>query len=72
MGALKEAVDSYQRSLELEPRSAEVYLSLGHAYLKLKNNQEAGKAFKQATRLNPEMAEAHYGLGLHYFGVWSL
>lgn len=69
LGALKEAVDSYQRSLELEPRSAEVYLSLGHAYLRLKNNQEAGKAFKQATLLNPEMAEAHYGLGLHYFSM---
>lgn len=68
LGALNEAVDSYRRSLELE-RSAEVYLSLGHAYLKLKNNSEAGKAFKQATVLNPEFAEAHYGLGLHYFGV---
>lgn len=68
-GALKEAVDSYQRSLELEPRRAEVYLSLGHAYLRLKNNQEAGKAFKQATLLNPQIAEAHYGLGLHYFGL---
>ncbi len=69
LGALKEAVDAYQRSLELEPRSAEVYLSLGHAYLRLKKNQESGKAFKQATLLNPEIAEAHYGLGLHYFGV---
>lgn len=69
LGALSEAVDSYRRSLELEPRSAEVYLSLGHAYLKLKNNQEARKAFKQATILNPELAEAHYGLGLQYFSV---
>lgn len=68
LGAFNEAVDSYRRSLELE-RSAEGYLGLGHAYLKLKNNSEAGKAFKQATLLNPEFAEAHYGLGLHYFGV---
>lgn len=68
LGALKEAIDSYQRSIELEPRSATVYLSLGHAYLRLKNNQEAGKAFKKATVLDPDMAEAHYGLGLHYFG----
>ncbi|CAN5752958.1 hypothetical protein BH18ACI4_BH18ACI4_12120 [soil metagenome] len=68
LGVLEEAVDSYQRSLELEP-SAEVYLSLGHAYLRLKKDQEAGKAFKQATLLNPEISEAHYGLGLHYFGM---
>jgi len=69
MGALKEAVDSYQRSLELEPRRADVYLSLGHAHLRLKNIKEAGKAFKQAILLNPQIAEAHYGLGLHYFGL---
>jgi tetratricopeptide (TPR) repeat protein len=69
LGALNEAVDSYRRSLELEARSAEVYLSLGHAYLKQTNNQQARKAFKQATVLNPEMAEAHYGLGLIYFGI---
>jgi Tfp pilus assembly protein PilF len=67
LGALKEAVTFYQRSLELEPRSAEVYLSLGHAYLKLQNNQEAGKAFQHATLLNPNLAEAHYGLGLYNF-----
>lgn len=69
LGALKEAVDSYRRSLDLEPRSAEVYLSLGLAHLKLKNNREAEKAFKQATLINPEFAEAHYGLGLNYYGV---
>jgi len=68
-GASKEAVDFYRRSLELEPQSAEVYLSLGHAYLKLKKPKEAGKAFKEAIHLNPEMAEAHYGLGLNYFGL---
>ncbi|MFN2511358.1 MAG: tetratricopeptide repeat protein [Pyrinomonadaceae bacterium] len=67
LGALKEAVTSYQRSLELEPRSAEVYLSLGNAYLKLQNNQEAGKAFQHATLLRPDLAEAHYGLGLFNF-----
>ena len=67
LGDLKQAVDSYRQSLELEPEVPEVYLSLGHAYLKLKKNQEAGKAFKQATLLNPDMAEAHYGLGLHFF-----
>jgi lipoprotein NlpI len=64
-GALNKAVDSYLRSLELEPRSAEVFLSLGHAYLRL-NNREAGKAFKEATRLNPQLTDAYYGLGLHY------
>ena len=57
------AIDSYQQSLKLEPRSAEVQLSLGHAYLKLQKNHEAIKAFKESVKLNPNVAEAHYGLG---------
>ncbi|MGH9880269.1 MAG: tetratricopeptide repeat protein, partial [Pyrinomonadaceae bacterium] len=68
-GDLKEAVTAYLQSLELEPNSAEVNLSLGHAYLKLKKSKEAAKAFKQAIILNPDLSEAHYGLGLHYYGL---
>ena len=65
-GNLLGAVQEYQQSLQLEP-AAEVYLSLGHAYLKLNNSQEAIKAFKESIRMNPEKEEAHYGLGLEYF-----
>ncbi len=68
-GAPKEAISYYQQSLKLEPNSAEVHLSLGHAYLKLKQDQQAIKSFKQATVLNSEMAEAFYGLGLSYFNL---
>jgi tetratricopeptide (TPR) repeat protein len=50
----------------LEPDVAEVHLSLGHAYLKLKKSSEAIKAFKESIRLNPEKEEAHYGLGVEY------
>jgi TolA-binding protein len=66
-GDAKGAVNSFLKSLELEPNSAEVNLSLGSAYLKLKDSSEAGKAFKQAVALNPKLAEAHYGLGITYF-----
>ena len=61
------AVDLYQRSLKLEPKSAEVQLSLGHAYLKLKKDREAINAFKESAKLNPNVAEAHYGLGFVSF-----
>lgn len=61
------AVDSYLQSLKLEPASAEVQLSLGHAYLKLKKDREAVKAFKESVKLNPKVAEAHYGLGFVAF-----
>jgi Flp pilus assembly protein TadD len=64
---LKGAVEAYEQSIHWESQSAEVHLSLGLAYLNLKNDDDAVKAFKQALRLNPQLAEAHYGLGLVYF-----
>lgn len=61
------AVESYLQSIKLEPGSAEVHLSLGHAYLKLQKDREAIKAFKEAIKLNPNAAETHYGLGFSSF-----
>jgi Tfp pilus assembly protein PilF len=66
-GGLQSAVNAYLISLSLEPNSAEVYLSLAHAYLKLKKDNDAVKAFKESIRINPDVPEAYYGLGLVYF-----
>ena len=66
-GNLIGAIASYQQAIEIKPDFADVHLSLGHAFLRLKKTPEAIKAFKDAVRLNPEMDEAHYGLGLEYF-----
>ena len=61
------AINSYLQSIKLEPRSAEVHLSLGHAYLRLQKDREAVKAFKESIKLNPANAETHYGLGFANF-----
>lgn len=66
-GDLKGAVAAYLRSIELQPDSAEVHLSLGLVYLKLEKNKEAAKAFKDSVLLEPDLAEAQYGLGLTNF-----
>ena len=66
-GDAQGAIDSYQQSLAIEPRSAEVYLSLGHAYINLKKDRDAIKAFKEAIKLNPNFAETQYGLGFANF-----
>jgi tetratricopeptide (TPR) repeat protein len=63
-GDFKGAVNSYLESIKLEPKSAEVFLNLGHAYLKLEKNGDAFKAFKQSAKLNPDNAETQYGLGV--------
>jgi Flp pilus assembly protein TadD len=67
MGDIKGAIDAYLASIAIEPNSAEVYLYLGHAYIKLDKNRDAVKAFKQCVRLNGELVEAQYGLGLASF-----
>jgi tetratricopeptide (TPR) repeat protein len=68
-GDVKGAVDSFLQSIKLEPKSAEVYLNLGHAYLKLEKDADAAKAFKQSVKLNPDQPETQYGLGLASFRI---
>ena len=66
-GDVKASIEAYLQSIELDPETAEVFLSLGTAYVKLEKNNDAAKAFRQAVKLNPDLAEAQYGLGLTYF-----
>jgi hypothetical protein len=66
-GNIKAAIQAYLRSIEFDPQSAEVFVSLGAAYVKLNKNTDAAKAFKQAVQLNPSLSEGQYGLGLAYF-----
>jgi Flp pilus assembly protein TadD len=61
------AVELYLQSIKIEPKSSEVHLNLGHAYLKLQKDREAVKAFKESIKLNPNLAEAQYGLGFVNF-----
>lgn len=66
-GDFKGAIDAYRDAVKLEPGSAEIYLNLGHAYLKLEKDNDAIKAFKQSLKLNPDQPETQYGLGLVAF-----
>ena len=68
-GDVKGAIDNFLQSIKLESKSAEVYLNLGHAYLKLQKDADAAKAFKQSIKLNPDQPETQYGLGLASFRV---
>jgi Flp pilus assembly protein TadD len=66
-GDVKGAVEAYLESIKIDPKSAEVFFSLGSAYLKLDKNNDAARAFKQAVQVKPDLAEAQYGLGLASF-----
>lgn len=66
-GDVKGAIDAYLQSIKMDSGSAEVFLNLGHAYLKLQKDSDAIKAFKQSLKLNPDQPETQYGLGLASF-----
>lgn len=68
-GNVRGAIESFLQSIKLEPNSAEVFLNLGHAYLKLEKNGDAINAFKESVKLNPDVAETQYGLGFASFRV---
>ena len=61
------AIELYLQSIKLEPKSSEVHLNLGHAYLKLQKDRDAIKEFKESIKLNPNVAESQYGLGFVTF-----
>ena len=66
-GDVRGAVEFYLQSIKLEPGSAEVFLNLAHAYLKLQKDADAIKAFKESVKLNPAVPETFYGLGFSNF-----
>ncbi len=66
-GASDAALSDFERARDLQAGGA-AYLGIGHATYALFRWQDAEAAFGQAIALDPEMAEAHYGLGLiHYY-----
>lgn len=64
LGRVEDAVGEYERSLELDSGSGEVYLALGMAQKTLLKEDDAFPAFRKAVELAPQNPEAHYQLGL--------
>ena len=64
----QEAVATDTAALASAPKSADLYLERGHRELGLREFKSAMNDLEQASRLAPEMLDAHYHLGLaHYF-----
>jgi uncharacterized Ntn-hydrolase superfamily protein len=54
-GNHKKAIATINKAIELNPNSDDAYIDLGMIYMKMEKTQEAGKAFKKAISLNPNM-----------------
>ena len=58
MGLPKQALSSFQQSVEIDPRFAEGHIAIGELYEKEKLTIRAGKAYKEALRLEPDHPRA--------------
>lgn len=65
-GKLELAIESYQKSLQLEPTNAETRFNLGNAYLGEKRFSEAIASYKEALKVNPSFADAYNNLAWVY------
>ena len=52
--------------VEEDPLDFLSYYDLGHAYLALGRHEEEVQAYKEALKLNPKYAQAHYNLSMAY------
>lgn len=63
----KEAIDCFNKAIELNPDSSETYYKLGSTYYEMQEFDEAINFLEMAIELNPDSSKAHYGLGsTHY------
>lgn len=68
-GALDEAIASYLKALELNPKNTQVLNWLGYAHFRGRQFDQAIETFKRALAVDPGMAEVHYNLGL---ALWKV
>src|SRR5712691_3498661 len=61
---LAEAIEHYQRALQIRPGYAEVHYNWGNALAQQGKLAEASEHHRQALRLKPDYADAHNNLGI--------
>ncbi|KAH8552538.1 hypothetical protein BGW37DRAFT_489356 [Umbelopsis sp. PMI_123] len=66
LGKYKDAIQSFEKSLELQPRNADAHTNIANGYLKLKDIKNAVTHLEQATNFNPADGEIQYNLGCVY------
>ena len=62
MNKIDAAIAAYQKSLEVKPDVAEVYVSLGELYVKQQREEEAITAYQKAIKLAPDLKDSYRSL----------
>jgi len=68
----QKAVDSYTRSLAIEPTSATAWIQLGSLYESIGQMDLARGSYSKAVEYEPRLVEAHHKLGAIYFQTSEL
>jgi cytochrome c-type biogenesis protein CcmH/NrfG len=58
-----EAIDAYQKALELDPKNVDVRVDMGTCYRNIGNPNMAVEEFRKAIKINPQHSYAHRNLG---------
>ena len=64
--AAQQEINQKNAIVEDDPLDFKSYFELGRAYLALGRHEEEVRAYKEALRLNPKYAQAHYNLSMAY------
>ncbi|KAI7904415.1 uncharacterized protein BX663DRAFT_550797 [Cokeromyces recurvatus] len=72
MGKHKDAIKSFERSLEYTPHSADAHTNIANAYLMLKDTKNAIQHLEQASNFNPLDGEVQFNLACVYEAVGRL
>ncbi|KAL0074522.1 hypothetical protein J3Q64DRAFT_1832669 [Phycomyces blakesleeanus] len=72
MGKHKDAIKSFERSLEFTPHSADAHTNIASAYIMLKDIPNAIKHLEQASNFNPLDGEVQYNLACVYEATGKL
>jgi protein involved in polysaccharide export with SLBB domain len=62
----RQAAESFEKAVELDPDFADAHFGLGHAYFDLGRWQDSIQSLEQGLRLNPKDAQAYTMLGEAY------
>jgi tetratricopeptide (TPR) repeat protein len=62
-GPAEEAIQAYQKAIELDPTSAGAHVNLGTIYFHLRRWEEAERQYRRALEADPQYALAHFNLG---------
>jgi Flp pilus assembly protein TadD len=60
------ALAFFQKAMAKNPQDANVWFLVGYCYGNLGRYQDEIESYKQAIRIKPDFAKAHYNLGIAY------